>query len=132
MGGIQLVVVPLEKQVRHMKMASAIRMIFGRACIVGVALALAVGTHVAPSSADDTDPTFEPLVVNSIFKPRQTKTILEPQGITSLRDHEKRIESGYAILLRLQSPVLDEMWEQCACGNFLIWEEFGRRQREAY
>ena len=115
-----------------MKTVSAIRLIQGSVGIVGIALVLAVGTHIAPALAGDTDPTFEPLVVNSIYKPNPSKTITEPLSVTSLRDHEMSIEKGYAILVSLQSPPPDRIEEQCACGNYLIWEEFGRRQRERY
>ena len=112
-----------------MKSVSAIQKTLRSVGLVGVALVLAVGAHVAPALADDTDPTFEPLVVNSIFKPKPTT---EPLGVTSLREHEKSIEKGYAILLSLRSLPQGQVEEQCACGNFLDWKEFGRRQREAY
>ena len=98
---------------------------------ISIALVLTVAAHVGPVLADDNDPTFEPLVTNSIFKPVVVKTIIEPQGISSLLARERKPTNIGELKHWLQaSPRQTE--GPCACGNYLIWEEFGRRQREGY
>ena len=104
---------------------------------ISIALVLTVAAHVGLAVADDTDPTFEPLVTNSIFEPVVIKTILEPQGITSLLALEtkaisisEKAKSISDLIRSLKTPSPGQPEGPCACGNYLIWEEFGRRQKE--
>ena len=124
-AAIQLVVVARQKQAGRMKSVTLTRTILGSAGLVGLIVALALGSQVGPAQADGTDPIFKPLVPNPSFKLNPPTMISEPRGNPSFSEWEKRILVGHLILLSLQSPSPDERDEQCACGNYLIWEEFG-------